>query len=451
MNISCQQGHIVHPDRPAQGIRDLKNAGFENVMAGVGVWFPDFYGIQKDVEQTDEEEHRPIAERYSALFRAYRENGIRVSVVCGPSFAFLDPYQNKTVRGKHSKADGTLNLETIAAAEKEMMAFAIEAVKESIAFCAREKVKYLMIDAASGDGIYGREWELNHDFYMNFAGRAKDAGVCILLRNQYRVIGGHMVRGICSEADAAAEWIDRLNGEAGSECFGFCVDTGICTICGNDIQEFIRGLGSRVKAVMLRDGDGRGDSLLLPFTCVNGGRTVTDWMGVIRGLRDIAFDGELILNFSHTIGGFSPLLRPTLFKLAYEVALFFKWQIGLEQSLKKYQSIVLFGAGNMCRNYMKCYGEKYPPLFTCDNNRNLWGTQFCGLTVKSPEELKNLPENCGVYICNTFYREIREQLEEMGVRHIEFFNDEYMPSFHFDRLERRGNAETRSSDPKCDK
>ena len=62
-----------------------------------------------------------------------------------------------------------------------------------------------------------------------------------------------------------------------------------------------------------------------------------------------------------------------------------------------------------------------------------------------------MPENCGVYICNTFYREIREQLEEMGVRHIEFFNDEYMPSFHFDRLERRGNAETRSSDPKCDK
>ena len=36
----------------------------------------------------------------------------------------------------------------------------------------------------------------------------------------------------------------------------------------------------------------------------------------------------------------------------------------------------------MCRNYMKCYGEKYPPKFTCDNNPKLWGTNFCGLEVK---------------------------------------------------------------------
>ncbi len=37
---------------------------------------------------------------------------------------------------------------------------------------------------------------------------------------------------------------------------------------------------------------------------------------------------------------------------------------------------------------MKCYGEQYKPLFTCDNNSSIWGTQFCGLDVKSPEALK---------------------------------------------------------------
>lgn len=437
MNISCQQGHIVHPDRPMQGINDLKNAGFESVMAGVGVWFPDFYGIDKNVKQTNEQDRRPIVERYAALFQAYRKNHIRVPVVCGPSFGLVDPYQNKQVREKFTDADGSLDLAAAAAVERKMLSFGIEAVKESLIFCSQEKVKYLIIDAVSGDGVYGREWEINHDFYMSIARQAQEAGVCILLRNQYRMVGGHMVRGICSEASDAAEWIDRLNEEAGNECFGFCVDTGICTICGNDIQEFIRDLGSRVKALILRDSDGRSDSLLLPFTCVCKGRLTTDWMGVIRGLRDIDFDGELILNFSHTIGAFSPLLRPTLFKLAYEVACFFQWQVVLEQNLRKYKSVVLFGAGNMCRNYMKCYGEKYPPLFTCDNNSELWGKQFCGLTVKSPEALKNLPEDCGVYICNTFYREIKEQLEQMGVKHIEFFNDEYMPSFYFDRLERK--------------
>ena len=85
---------------------------------------------------------------------------------------------------------------------------------------------------------------------------------------------------------------------------------------------------------------------------------------------------------------------------------------------------------------MKNYGEKYPPLFTCDNNSKLWGTEFCGLEVKSPEALKNLPEDCGIFICNIYYREIEEQLRAMGVeRNIEYFNDEYMQSFDFNRLD----------------
>ena len=135
-----------------------------------------------------------------------------------------------------------------------------------------------------------------------------------------------------------------------------------------------------------------------------------------------------------TAAAFSPLLRSQLMIFAKATAEYFKWQIEIENLLKKYTSIVLFGAGNMCRNYIKCYGEKYPPLFTCDNNQKVWGTNFCGLEVKSPEALKKLPCNCGVFICNIYYHEIEQQLRDMGVENIEFFNDEYMPSFYFDRL-----------------
>lgn len=61
---------------------------------------------------------------------------------------------------------------------------------------------------------------------------------------------------------------------------------------------------------------------------------------------------------------------------------------------------------------------------------------FCGLEVKPPAALKELPKDCGILICNTYYREIKKQLLEMGIEKdkIGFFNDEYMPSFHFDRL-----------------
>ena len=84
---------------------------------------------------------------------------------------------------------------------------------------------------------------------------------------------------------------------------------------------------------------------------------------------------------------------------------------------------------------MRCYGGKYPPLFVCDNNPETWGTIFEGLEVKSPEALKRLPRDCCVVICNIFYREIETQLHEMGIENIGYFNDEYMPSFYFDRLD----------------
>ena len=244
------------------------------------------------------------------------------------------------------------------------------------------------------------------------------------------------MRGLCAEASAAAEWVDKLNEEAGIEVFGFCVDIGICSLCGNNVHEFVTKLGSRIKAVILRDCDGHNDAALMPFSCYRNGNQQTDWMGLIRGLRDIDFDGELIVNCVDTSSAFSPLLRPTIFRLAKEVGDYIRWQVQLEQNLKKYKSIVLFGAGNMCRNYMKCYGEQYPPLFTCDNNPKLWNTEFEGIMVKNPEELRNLPDDCGVYICNIYYREIEAQLKEMGIKNIEYFNDEYMPAFYFDRLER---------------
>ena len=210
---------------------------------------------------------------------------------------------------------------------------------------------------------------------------------------------------------------------------------GTYNLCGQSMREIAALLGNRVKAVLLRDCNGQCESSMLPFTAGCGGQPQTDWLGLIRGLRETGFDGQLVLDLSDTAAVFSPMLRPQLLALAKAIAEYFKWQIEIEGTLGKYGSIVLFGAGNMCRNYMKCYGEKYPPLFTCDNNHALWGTRFCGLEVKPPESLADLPQDCAIFICNIYYREIERQLREMGVRNpIAFFNDEYMPSFYFDRL-----------------
>ena len=166
-----------------------------------------------------------------------------------------------------------------------------------------------------------------------------------------------------------------------------------------------------------------------------------DYLGLIRGLREIDFDGLLWIDAMHSYGSYSTMIRPALMNLIKETGDFLAWQIGMEQGLKRYPNRVLFGAGNMCRNYMKCYGESYPPLFTCDNNQSLWGEEFCGLTIKAPKELLSIPEDCVIYICNTYYREIDAQLREMGVTNpIEYFNDEYLPSYHMDRIARKSDV-----------
>lgn len=382
MYVSCHNANIVNMERPEQGIRDLKKAGFDSLATG----------LYSEV---------PMKKCCAPAFRLCRENGIRISLLYAPS---ADPEDI----GEDYRA----------------------LIGEYISFCGREGVKYLLIQPIQGKES-AQAWERNHDFYSGIAKEAQKCNVRILLKNRYKIIGGHLVRGVCAEPFEAAEWVDRLNAEAGADTFGFCMDAGICNLCGNDMYEFAAMLGRRIKAVIVRDSDGHNDMAMLPFSLAQ-----TDWTGLIRGLREIGYDDELIVNFSGTANAFSPLLRPTLFRLGKETGDYFRWQIQLEQNLKKYGSIVLFGAGNMCRNYMKCYGEKYPPLFTCDNNPRLWGISFCGLEVKNPEALKELPEDCGVYICNVYYREIESQLKEMGVRNIEYFNDEYMPTFYFDRLER---------------
>lgn len=438
MNVSCHNANIVNPDRPFQGIQDLKKAGFDSLVTGIGVWFPDFYGRDKgkQVKSIKKQDLRSVSEKYSLMFANCKENGIRIPMVYGPSFRLIDPSKEAVIKGNFVGKDGFLNTTAVAAAETKLEEFGIKAAIECIEFCGMNGVECIIIRPVSGDGIYGREWEINHNFYMRLADKAKEYGVRILLKNMHRSIRGHLARGVCSEPSEAARWVDRLNEEAREDVFGFCVDVGTCNICGNSMHEFITTLGSRVKAVILRDCDGQSDTSMLPFTCVRVSSVQTDWMGLIRGLRDIAFDGVLIVNFSGTNAAFSQLLKPEVFSLAKKVGDYFKWQIEIEQNLNKYVSIVLFGAGNMCRNYMKCYGEKYPPLFTCDNNKARWGEQFEGLEIKPPESLKELPTDCAVFICNIYYREIEHQLREMGiVNPIEYFSDEYMPSYYFDRLE----------------
>lgn len=80
------------------------------------------------------------------------------------------------------------------------------------------------------------------------------------------------------------------------------------------------------------------------------------------------------------------------------------------------KTIVVFGAGLMFEDYMKKYGKKYAPMFLVDNDKAKWGTKKHGIDVKNPNEILKIPkEKLRIIICSIYYREIEEQLKQMGV------------------------------------
>ncbi len=228
--------------------------------------------------------------------------------------------------------------------------------------------------------------------------------------------------------------MDELNSDHPGR-FGLCFDIGTATLCGQDLFSAIKPLGERLKAVIIRDTDGIHDVAMLPYTaCIRGQQT--QWLEMIRALRKVDFDGDLILDFGDTYGCMPDPLRKTVLSFARETGEFLMWHIGMERMVRKYEKRVLFGAGNMCREYLSNYGKDYPPLFTCDNNSARWGEDFYGITIENPEKLKELSPDTAIFICNIYYDEITAQLREMGLPNpIEKFSDEYMPTFHMVRLD----------------
>ncbi|MCI8402858.1 MAG: sugar phosphate isomerase/epimerase [Lachnospiraceae bacterium] len=428
MNIICAPSGIMGIVHPAQGIQDMTKAGFENILLDLSSFCPpgDLETLES-LEKWREKQKGTGKARLPFLFMPSNER-------CAAVAALLSRYH---AAGLHTPAARAPWLwpDTKRTDQSGLL---LSLTQESLLLCGEAGCETLIVKPLFSGLLREEEWAANREFYLSLLPAARENHVTILLENQCRDHDGHLIRGICSDSGEAAAWVDWLNEEAGEERFGFCMNVGTCSLCGQNMQDFARTLGSRIKAVILRDGNGQKEMSALPFTCTSHGQPQTDWLSLIRGLREIGFDGQLILDFVDTAKAFSPLLRPQLLQLAQATAEYFRWQIEMENVLRQHRRIVLFGAGNMCRNYMKCYGEKYPPMFTCDNNERLWGTEFCGLTVRPPESLKELPKDCVIFICNIYYREIEKQLKSMGIQNrIAFFNDEYMPSFYYDRLEGR--------------
>ena len=396
MRVVCAPWGIVSAEFPKQGLRDLVTAGFHDVLI-------DFRCGEAPVES---EGAKPLPGMKAFLAEAGRA-GLALPIARA---AYLPADQTKpAARLGYGKLSERL---------EQMTARAIET---AAAHGAQDIIVQPLFHGVARAAFF----DVNRAYFLRLADVARAAGARILIAPDERCLSGHFVRGRLAEGRAMAAFVDELNEAAGGARFGACLDMRMAGGCGQDMYAYITALGDRLGAVMLTDTDGTARKELLPYTLAERGGCETDWLAVIRGLRAIQYDGLLVLALGDTAAACPPLLRPTMLQLAKKTGDYLAWQIGMENEIARYDKRVLFGAGRMCRNYLLNYGEAYPPLFTCDNNPKMWGTEVDGLPVKSPEELKKLPPDCAIFICNIYYREIEAQLKDMGLPNpVAYFNDE---------------------------
>ncbi len=450
MNLVCNPKGIIGSQRPKIGIRRILDAGFCNsVLSGRILCDPyEFQNVKRKNFKREEEiylsEHpemlRALAEK--RLIIPAKEQGLEYPIAEAPY---------ASVELKDEEVDNDV-LKQLAKETIRLVGDYNRALGDNDGNSKKELCHNIIVHPLTLGIDRKDEWEVNKTFYLELAALADelDSNIQILLINKAKNINGHLIRGVCAEPEEAIAWVDELNNEVShknadiakagnNKRFGLAFDIGTATLCGLDLYEAIAPLGDRLKAVIIRDVDGIHDVSMLPYSaCMKGAQT--GWLYLIRALRKACFDGDLIMDATSTIGGFPDPLKPSIIKLLKETGDFLSWHIGMEKMVKSTTKRVLFGAGNMCRAYMKDYGEEYPPLFTCDNNSSRWGEEFCGLKIENPEKLKELSEDVTIILCNIYYSEIEDQIKEMGLKNrIEWFSDEYMATFHMDRLKMAGD------------
>ena len=170
----------------------------------------------------------------------------------------------------------------------EMLDHMIGIYKKVILFCDRVGCKNLIIHEithSKNDCANTPETirELNDRMYTELIPTLCQTDVTVCMEN----LGAGAVGLRSNNCHEAASYIDRLNGIAGKECFGLCMDTGHFNLLKQKFQDYVPVLGKRIKAFHIHDNDGISDQHKAPYT----GTII--WKDFYNSLRNIGYSGDI--------------------------------------------------------------------------------------------------------------------------------------------------------------
>ena len=160
--------------------------------------------------------------------------------------------------------------------------------KRCFEVCADLKIPHVVIHPIHHLPYQGNEellWNMNLEFYHRLLPYAREFQVKIALENMYQYDHrrGVITRDVFSNPEEYARFYDMLE----PSDYLCCVDTGHCSITGEDPAKTLLTLNGRVKALHVNDNLFRTDDHIVP------GHGLMDWESITKALATIDYSGDL--------------------------------------------------------------------------------------------------------------------------------------------------------------
>lgn len=173
--------------------------------------------------------------------------------------------------------------------------YLIMSIEKNMAICDYLGCPMIVVHPFCSNDEPENDFELNISLYKKLIPAAKKYSIKICFENGFRIWENRALDGgMCSDADEAVRYIERLNLEAGEEIFGFCIDTGHVNVLKKDIKTFIKKIGKHLFCLHIHDNYEVFDAHMFPFTQVAPGFGKSmDWERFTKALREIGYKGDL--------------------------------------------------------------------------------------------------------------------------------------------------------------
>jgi len=305
IEIGVQTKGICKEDEFVYGMAKIHRAGFTRVDFNLDIYLKntDVYG--GNLNTFFDQETDALFRYFAPLKDAMDKYGIKPSQMHAPY----------PVKVKDKEEQNNYMME--------------EVIPKSLAIAGFLSIPWVVVHPIKMQYYAGKEAERQENlaYFKSLISFLKKYNVRVCVENLYESMNGRIVEGVCADPEDVVWYIDSLNEYAGGELFGLCLDTGHLQLVHRDPYRYIKTVGNRIKLLHLHENDFIGDLHQMPFTFGNDEVRGLDWESVIRGLREVGFDGTLSFETFPCMNSFPKGLREEVLKMIYEIGVYFREEI----------------------------------------------------------------------------------------------------------------------------